>query len=80
MKLSCPRWPENLMLLYPIFGAAWLCNAAFVLCNGRDLSQAIHAFSVNANQDVDARDKPGHDGLRVGRQALNPTAPTRSNP
>ena len=32
------------------------------------LDPAIHAFVAQGKQDVDARDKPGHDEQRDGRQ------------
>jgi hypothetical protein len=32
------------------------------------LDPAIHAFSFTISKDVDARDEPGHDGLRDMKQ------------
>jgi hypothetical protein len=38
------------------------------------LVPAIHAFDLQAKQDVDARDKRGHDGSILIALARKPTA------
>jgi hypothetical protein len=38
---------------------------------------AIHVFYVTGKQDVDARDKPGHDGDNSGHTPLNVIASQR---